>query len=266
MPLSRKCATPDRSGMMPPMVRALGLVAGALFVAGAIGSTAEAQERARLHFQAGASYYEAGDYEDALREFERAFELSEEPKLYYNFSLCHQQLGRLEEAADALERYLQQVEDVDNRGNLERRLLNLRERAATRAAQSPGDDETTGGGGTDDRPATPDAGISPIAIAGFAAAGAGAVMLGVFGGLALGERSELDDDPCSATRTCDASGLRTKAVLADVGLGLLVVGAALGTVFLFVGGDDDEDDASARFRLSPAVGPRGAALSAQGVF
>lgn len=254
--------------MMPFMVRALGLVAAAVCAVSALGSPAlvEAQDRARLHFEAGASYYEAGDYEDALREFTRSYELSHEPKLFYNFSLCHAQLGRYEQAAEDLERYLQQVAEIENRGNLERRLINLRERA---------DDEDGGGG--DARPedeveeedeTSGGLSISPVAIAGFAAAGAGAVMLGVFGGLALGEQSDLDADPCAETRTCDASGLRTKAILADVGLGLLVAGAVVGTVFLFIGGDedDDEDGATARWSVSPAVSRDGAAISAQGVF
>lgn len=251
------------------MVRALGLAVAALCVAGALGSPAkvQAQERARLHFEAGASYYEAGDYEDALREFRRSYELSHEPKLFYNFSLCNQQLGRYEQAAEDLERYLGEVTDIENRANLERRLLNLRERVSTGEGER-GTDE-------DEPLEEDDAGdeeseglaISPVAIAGFAAGGAGAVMLGVFGGLALAEKGDLDSDPCADTRTCDASGLRTKAVLADVGLGLMVVGAALGVVFLFVGGDDgDEDEASARWTLSPSVTRTGGGLSAQGVF
>ena len=250
-----------------PMARALGLVIAALCAAGPPGSSvAHAQDRARLHFEAGASYYEAGDYEDALREFRRSFELSHEPKLFYNFSLCHQQLGQYEQAADDLERFLSEVTDIENRTNLERRLINLRQRAST----GEGDLE----GVAAEEPEQVEAqeerreglAVSPVAIAGFAAAGAGAVMVGVFGGLALAERSDLDADPCSETRTCDASALRTRAILADVGLGLLVAGAALGVVFLLVGGEDANGDASARFSLSPSVSQRGGGLSARGVF
>jgi len=249
------------------MARALGLVIAALCAAGPPGSSvAHAQDRARLHFEAGASYYEAGDYEDALREFRRSFELSHEPKLFYNFSLCHQQLGQYEQAADDLERFLSEVTDIENRTNLERRLINLRQRAST----GEGDLE----GVAAEEPEQVEAqeerreglAVSPVAIAGFAAAGAGAVMVGVFGGLALAERSDLDADPCSETRTCDASALRTRAILADVGLGLLVAGAALGVVFLLVGGEDANGDASARFSLSPSVSQRGGGLSARGVF
>jgi tetratricopeptide (TPR) repeat protein len=249
---------------MRPMARAFGLAVAALCAAGAFGSSASAQtpDRARLHFEAGASYYEAGDYEDALREFRRSFELSQEPQLYYNFSLCHQQLGQYEQAAEDLQRYLDRVTDVENRVNLERRLSNLRERASEGDGAEDRADE--------DPPEEEDEGLvlSPIAIAGFATAGAGALMVGIFGGLALAERSDLDGDPCSVTRTCDASGLRTKAVLADIGLGLLVAGAALGTVFLFLGGDEDDDgdEAQARWTVAPSVSREGAALSARGVF
>ena len=234
------------------------MAAAFLCAAGALGSpeSARAQDRARLHFEAGASYYEAGDYEDALREFHRAFDLSEEPKLYYNFSLCHAQLDQYAEAADAMQNYLDQVPDIENRSNLEIRVTNLRERAVGGVVDDGQGEESADGGG-----------VSPVAIAGFAVAGAGAVMLGVFGGLALAERSDLDADPCSETRTCDAGGLRTKAVLADVGLGLLVVGAALGTVFLLIGGDDDDDATeTARWRVTPSVSRDGAGLSARGVF
>ena len=250
------------------MVRALGLVATIGCVVGVLGSTARAQDPAHRHFEAGASYYDAGDYEDALREFTRAYELSHDPRLLYNLSLCHQHLGRFEEAVADLERYLEQVPEIENRENLERRLLNLRERAAD--DETEGDREVVESGALEPGENEPDEGsegsdLSPVAMAGFAAAGAGAIMFGVFGGLALGEQSDLDDDPCAATRTCDASGLRTKAILADVGLGLLVVGAAVGTVLLLVGGDDD-DDGTARWSVSPIIGRDGAALSTQGVF
>ena len=86
---------------------------------------AQAQDdRARLHFLAGASYYEAGDYQDALREFERSHALSQRSELFYNFSLCYQQLGDLESASTYLRRYLDEVETMDNRDQLEHRHAN----------------------------------------------------------------------------------------------------------------------------------------------
>lgn len=219
---------------------------------------AAALDRGRLHFQAGASHYDAGDYQDALREFERAYEISQKAELFYNFSLCYQQLGELDEAVSYLDRYLSEVEEIPNRDNLQRRLENLREREV--------ETETGGGetGGGETHPPPPTRRISPVAIAGFAVAGAGLVTLAVAGGLALSEKGNLEDAGCATSRACDAGSLRTRALVADIGLGLAVVGAALGVVFLFVGGGEDADEDVAR--LSPWGMPGGGGASVEGRF
>ena len=252
---------------MAPMVCNLSMGGLALTLSLLVSTLARGQDanaradRARLHFESGASYYEAGDYEDALREFERSFELSENATLFYNFSLCHQQLGEYTQAADYLERYLSEVAAIPNRGNLERRLDNLRERAdhamdehARRPTEEPA-------------PADKDPGLwglSPLVLAGYGTGAVGAVVLGVFAALALDAKAGLDSDPCSLTRTCDAGPLRTRAILADVGLGLLLVGVIFGTTFFFLG--DDDDDETARLELLPSVGTAGASASLRGSF
>lgn len=85
-------------------------------------------ENARFHFKAGTSYYETGDYELALREFKRSYQLSNHPELQYNISLTHEKLGNLEEAIFALNRYLLEGSDIPNRRTLEMRLTNLKKR------------------------------------------------------------------------------------------------------------------------------------------
>ncbi len=270
------------------------LVLGVVF--GAADGRAHAQDdanRARLHFQAGASYYEAGDYEDALREFQRAYDLSQRPELFYNFSLCHQQLGQLDEAIVYLDRYLTEVEDVPNRANLERRLANFRARQANEAAAeraeaereveapavapppareeppiAPAPSEVSE---AEEHEAEDDAtsgGTNGAAIAGFSVAGAGLVVLGVAGGLALAQRSDLDDQGCAPD--CDGgdvSALRTRAIVADVGLVVAVVGAALGVVFLLTGGDgDDETAEDVAWGVSPWVAPGSGGAAVGGRF
>lgn len=212
----------------------------------------EASERGRLHFQAAASHYDAGDYEDALREFERAYELSHKPELFYNFSLCHQQLGQLEDAIMYLERYLIEDDEISNRANLERRLTNLRERharegGATESTQSPG---------------------PPVAaLVAFSVAGAGLVTLAVAGPLALSAKSDLQEMPCAATSECDASTLRTRAVVADIGLGLLVAGAAAGVILLFVGRGSPEDaEGASQTRVLPWASHERAGVSVRRSF
>ena len=114
----------------------------------------------------------------------------------------------------------------------------------------------------------PEAGlpIPLLSLVGFGVAAGGVLMTAVAGGLALAEKGELDADPCSTTRSCDASSLRRRAIFADVGLGLIVVGAALGTTFLFVGRGDDGDADTARLELTPSFGPDGAAAVLRGTF
>ena len=250
-------------------------------------------DRARLHFQTGASYYDAGDYEDALREFQRAHALSQKSELYYNFSLCYQQMGDLEKAIDYLSRYLQEVQEVPNRASLERRLENLRERHAN-AGREP-DPETDPETGPEADPTNPDeasegspetesstaesseAGAGSAdgassggrtnipAIIGFSAAGVGVVLAATFGALALKEKGNLEERGCGERIACDAGKLRTRALLSDLGLALAVAGAALGTVFLIIwGGDDDDDEEQAR--VVPWVSPDGAGAALGGRF
>jgi len=102
----------------------------------------------RIHFQAGASDYESGDYQHALGEFQRAYDLSQRTQLFYNISLCYQQLGDLEHAVEFLGRYLNEVEEIPNRAALERRQENLTqrleaERAAAAATGTTTTDTTT---------------------------------------------------------------------------------------------------------------------------
>ena len=209
------------------------------------------EERAQLHFRAGASYYEAGDYEDALREFQRSYALSKRPELYYNFSLCHQQLGNYDQAVADLDKFLTEVDAIENRENLERRLENLRRRAAVPSAEPTDEDEADGE--TASAPAEGNQ-IPWGAVAGYGVAGAGVVLLSVAGAMALSEKSALQNDPCSSTQSCDASTLRRRAILADVGLGVAVLGAALGTTFLVLGIVSPRKARSeARLQWSPVV-------------
>jgi tetratricopeptide (TPR) repeat protein len=124
-----------------------------------LGATARAQqeksdETARIHFKAGTSYYDTGDYELALREFNRSYELSGRPELQYNISLTYEKLGDLEAAIKALEKYLNEAKDIPNRKTLELRLANLnkrleqqREAAAAEQAVPAAADEQPGSDG-----------------------------------------------------------------------------------------------------------------------
>ena len=225
---------------------------------------AGAQERARLHFQSGASYYEAGSYDDALREWTRAYELSQRPELLYNLSLAHQGLNHLQEARDHLRRFLDEVEDVPNRANLETRIENLDRRIAAQAAApdpDPGQDPDPDPDTTPPPTQASSGYISPGAIGGFVGAGVGVAMFAIFGGLTLGEDGRLQDEP-STWGPGAADGLRTFALMADIGLGLAVVGGVVGLVFLLVDTGPSESDVA----VLPWFDQSGGGIAAGGRF
>ncbi len=268
--------------------------------AGVVGAApapddAAADERARQHFESGTAYYESGEWQSALDEFQRSYELSQRPELFYNMHLCYFNLGRLDEAVHALERFLEEVSDMPNRGNMERRLENLRRQLEQqqRAGSGAGSGTGTGAGAgagtgagttTDsgaDAGATTSAGTAtgggseggggvPVASwIGFIVGGVGLATMGVFGALALSEESSVKSG-CGATMACspdEVSAMDTYALVSDIGLGVGVAGVAVGVIFLLVGrGDDDSSGAVASLRVAPWVARGSAGAAVGGIF
>jgi hypothetical protein len=217
-------------------------------------------DQARLHFDVAAGYYERGEYESALHEFRSAYQLSRRPELQYNLALCYQQLGRLDEAITALERYLSEVTDIENRANLEVRLANLRERRNRRREPGPvrevsGSSETAQASEAEQAIDTSTS-INVLAIAGFGVAAVGLVSAVIFSSLAVAEDGRLSGLPCAATSTCaesEVSTLDTFTLVSDISWGLSLAGAIAGAVFLFVWPGPSETHAG--LRLAPVVGP-----------
>jgi hypothetical protein len=100
----------------------------------------------------------------------------------------------------------------------------------------------------------------------YGVAGAGLVTGSVFGILALVESGNLSDN-CDAQKMCDPKyqsdldAANRNAIIADVGFGVAIAGAAVGT-YLLLSGKPDDKKASAR--VVPWIGP--AMLGARGEF
>lgn len=223
---------------------------------------AGANQRARVHFQSGASYYEAGSYEDAIREWGRAYGLSHRSELLYNLHLAHQGNGDLPEALDYLRRFLDEVENIPNRANLELRVQNLEARIA-RSAEGDENEPEAASEPEPARPeAPPDAGMAAGPIAGFSIAGAGLLTVVIFGGLTLAEDARLSTACMTPCANGAASDLRTFALVTDIGIGVTLVGAAIGTILLLIGGDDDPGATEAQ--LTPFFDGRTGGLALRG--
>ena len=199
-------------------------------------STDSADARARRHFEAGTAYYDVGDYESALRELRRAYDISHRAALLYNLYLTNERLGQFEDAARDLERYLAEETEVPNRSALEQRLERLRERAADVApAEITADPTVTPVAGPSERVAPPSSDAPLLTITGFSVAGVGLVTFAVAGALVLSEDARLG----ACAPICgpgEVATLDASTITADVGLGVALVGAILGVVGLVVEG------------------------------
>ena len=72
-----------------------------------------AQDDAHTMFQRGQVAYTQGAYEDAIAQWEGAYALDPRPLLQWNLSQAYERLGRLDEAAHALELYLAGADPTD---------------------------------------------------------------------------------------------------------------------------------------------------------
>jgi len=78
--------------------------------------------RARAAFRLGQAHYENGNFVEAAKQFEKAYELSKRPQLLYNIYLAYRDAIQPEAAARALRQYLEKAPDIENRFQLEARL------------------------------------------------------------------------------------------------------------------------------------------------
>lgn len=85
-----------------------------------------AEEQARAHFNTGTVAFGAGRYGDALVEFQKAYALSQRPKLLYNIGVASDRLRHDGDALAAFEQYLQRVPDAPERAEVEARIAVLR--------------------------------------------------------------------------------------------------------------------------------------------
>lgn len=99
--------------------------------AGAVPSATAEAGGARELFQRGQVAYSQGDYETSLSLWREAYALDARPLLQWNISQACERLGRLEEAAAALELYLAGADPADeHQADARARLAALRERIA----------------------------------------------------------------------------------------------------------------------------------------
>jgi tetratricopeptide (TPR) repeat protein len=88
------------------------------------------------HFEAGAAFYAAGRYGDALQAFDLAYELSPTGELRYHQAACLDKLGLRQLAAQRYEAYLAEAPGAPDAEQVRAHVAALREKAREAAEQA----------------------------------------------------------------------------------------------------------------------------------
>ncbi|MFH0901973.1 MAG: hypothetical protein V2A73_15190 [Pseudomonadota bacterium] len=80
---------------------------------------------ARLHYQKGQSKYDLAEYESAIVEFKKAYELSDAPGLLFNIAQSHRLNGDCKQALRFYKNYLRRQPDAANRQEVEKLIADM---------------------------------------------------------------------------------------------------------------------------------------------
>jgi tetratricopeptide (TPR) repeat protein len=86
---------------------------------------AEDKTAARDHWERGTKFYDLGKYDDAIREFEAAYEAKGDPAFLYNLAQSHRLAGHAAESLRFYRTYLRYVPKAPNRSDIEDRIKEL---------------------------------------------------------------------------------------------------------------------------------------------
>ena len=219
---------------------------------------------ARMHFETGTALFESGDYEQAIESYRQAYALSPRPRLLFNIALGYERLGQLENAIQNLRAYLAASPRVANRGRLELRIRRMEQRLQEqRAKAQPVAAPLEQASAPKAEPGSSAAELEPRSrwtapvIASASVSAAGVLMVATLGPMALSERGKQDDSCAPACSDGDLKRMRWYGALSDVGLGLAIVGAAVGTLLWFRVPNGEQGPPGAEVALG--LGPNGAA-------
>jgi tetratricopeptide (TPR) repeat protein len=224
-----------------------------------------ADELARRHFDSGAAYLEESDYDNALKAFEKAYELSHRPEILLNIATVQERRGDLAAAISALEQYLQADPNGERAETTRLRLQNLQKRLAESppAAAAPAAAPQAASPPPAPPPAAapappPEPPPKPNHVPAYIAFGVGGVGLVTAVVTGIVANSKYQDAKTTCSPHCsDAqiSSAKSLALVSTIATGVAVVGAGVGLTLFLTSSSSPSASAAPRVRL--AFGPGG---------
>lgn len=212
--------------------------------------------------------FKAKDYDAAVRLFEQAYAIDPNPNYLFNIGRVYEEKGDIRSAVDYYQRFVKEPGvDIGSRELAVQRLRVLK--AILNETEAPASTPAGPTQGSTVAPAAePNAGRvddpdpkKTMRLGGYALIGVGGVSMlvgGIFGGLTLGKKNDLDDTHTVSERQSLAHQGQTFAIISDVtlftGAALLVTGVVLAVVAR-------KPKAASRSALAPSVGRNHAGLS-----
>jgi tetratricopeptide (TPR) repeat protein len=116
---------------------------GSLLAALASPALADQRSDAREHFMQGTKYFDLGRFDEAIKEYEAAFEIKDEPAILYNIAQAHRLANHAREAVHFYKAYLRRAPTAKNRDEVEtkieelEKLLEQQQRTQTLSPDNP---------------------------------------------------------------------------------------------------------------------------------
>lgn len=230
---------------------------------------------AQARFQVAQAQFEQENFALAADTFREVYEMmAGHPRRYlvlFNIGRCLEATGAYRQAGEAYRQYLEEGGDqAANASEMTARAEEMERRSAltegppTNSAETTA--ETTVEADVASTPSGPDEGLLFGGVATLGVAVAGFAVMGIFGGMALAEDSNLAKG-CGATASCqpeDVANADTFALVSDIGLGIGAAAAIAGTVLVILGLTSSSSGDTAGLRVTPMASMNGAGIQLGG--
>jgi tetratricopeptide (TPR) repeat protein len=244
------------------------------FPAAAQGGPAASDDLARRHFDSGVAYLEESDLENAMKAFQKAYDLSRRPTILLNIATVQERRGDLGAAIKALDGYLQAEPHGEHAATTRLRIQNLRKRldAAEQESEAaapvaplpppagspPPPPATTPAAATPPPPPAPAPAPAaarsdgaPIAVYALLGIGGAATLTAVITGImADGEYKKAERECAPYCTRSEVSTSKTLALVSTIATGVAIVGGGLGLTLLVTSSSGDASASRTEVRVA----------------